>query len=150
MPRSGNPAASPSESLVLESQFGVVPYRPEEVLTFAEGLFGYEKRKAFLLHRHPLYLPFMWLIDVADANLMFPIIQAADLSSDYHPEIPDAGPQEACYVIVAIGDETEGVTANLRAPLLISTAEKRGRQVILTDSNYPLRFHLVQQKKAGE
>lgn len=136
--------ANASGKQVLESQFGPVEYVPSELITFPEGLFGYEDLHAFLLYDYPLYRPFGWLISIDNSELMFPVAPVDQVLTGYDPNVPGRSEDDLLFVIITIGKE-DGVTANLRAPMLISKTGRSGRQVILTDSNYPLRHPMMPQ-----
>jgi len=138
-----------TDQQVLESQFGPVAYAPSELITFAEGLFGYEDQRAFLLYDHPQYRPFGWLISVENPDLMFPLGPVDQVLTGYEPKVPGRNEDDLLFVIVTIGKEEGGVTANLRAPVLISKNSRSGRQVILTDSHYPLRHPMMPQGEGG-
>ncbi|MCB6413445.1 flagellar assembly protein FliW, partial [Dorea formicigenerans] len=44
------------------------------------------------------------------------------------------------YVLLTVPDgDVAGTTANLRAPLVVNPAERRARQVVLSDPAHPVR-----------
>jgi flagellar assembly factor FliW len=52
------------------------------------------------------------------------------------------------YAVAAIPDNPEEATVNLMAPIVINEKVRKGKQVILLDTNYSLKHPLL--KKAGD
>ena len=52
------------------------------------------------------------------------------------------------YSIITIGAKPEEVTANLRAPLIINKKEKMGKQCILAEDTYSLKYPVLKNDKA--
>ncbi len=128
---------------VLDCAFGSVQYTDGEVYNFPDGLYGFEKLKKFVLWSEQKFYPFRWLISLDDPDMSFPVIDPMMVMPDYAPNVRDYTNYEEKLVIVAIGNPDEPVTANLRAPVLMSAKRRCGKQIILTDANYPLRYQLV-------
>lgn len=111
-------------------------YDESEIVSFGEGLIGLpEMRRAALI---PLadYEPFFWLASLDDEKNRFIVVEPQRIFSDYQPEIPN--PTTTILTIVRISSEWEKTTVNLRAPIFIDEETKRGKQFVLTDSNYEL------------
>ncbi len=139
-----NPCVSDIEGgAKLECPFGTIEYTEEDILCFDEGLFGYEDLSKYIVWNHPDYQPFQWLICLEKPDLMFPVIDPNKIVTDYDPRINHQETWDTLLTIVSIGQTKEAVTANLRAPIIIQKAHKKARQVILTDSQYPLRYQVI-------
>lgn len=111
-------------------------YDESEIVSFGEGLIGLpEMRRAALI---PLadYEPFFWLVSLDDEKNRFIVVEPQRIFGDYQPEIPN--PTTTILTIVKISSEWEKTTVNLRAPIFIDEETKRGKQFVLTDSNYEL------------
>lgn len=130
-------------SRILECQFGQIAYADEDTLTFSEGLFGFSQYHRFLLWDDSQYVPFRWLISLDNPHLVFPVIDPRIACPDYDPKINSGEKWDSLLAVVTIGDSKESVTMNLRAPILVDDTSRSGKQVILTDTEYPLRYHVI-------
>ena len=128
---------------VIDCQLGRIEFSEEEIILFPEGIYGYEQDKQYLIVRDKRFFPFQWLVSVCNPQLMFPVIDPLKIISNYDPPIKNQHDLNSKLVIVTIGENIESVTANLRAPLLISFKNGKGKQVILTDTQYPLRHQVT-------
>jgi flagellar assembly factor FliW len=125
-----------------------VPVPDTAVLTFPEGLPGFEDHHAFALIEDQTLEPFHWLQSLADPNVGFLVIEPAALVPDYAFDLPDpdvrlleldgTNPPRVLCILTVPGD-VQAMTANLQAPLVINPRRQLGKQVILTDEGYPLR-----------
>jgi flagellar assembly factor FliW len=136
--------------------FGQVDYEPEDVLSFPDGLFGFEDEKEFLL------LPFagsgeslLCLQSVQTAALAFVVINPFSLCSDYEPELQkeelkalgvtrshDLG----YYTLCAVKNPVSESTVNLQCPVAVNPHTRCARQVILENGRYQMRHPLAQFK----
>jgi flagellar assembly factor FliW len=137
----------------LESRrFGTVRVTEEAVVRFPEGLPGFEELREFLLLSPPELEPVQFLVSCGDPEISFPILPASLCLEGYAPElesstlqaleVPEAS-APAMYAILTFHHECDRVTANLRAPVLINSSARLGRQVTLMDSTHSLRHVLV-------
>ena len=137
----------------LESRrFGTLEVTEEAVVRFPDGLPGFEELREFLLLSPPELDPVQFLVSCADPEISFPILAARLCLDGYAPELDRSDMQAlgvsepaalAIYTILTFHPESERVTANLRAPLLINPSARIGRQVTLPDSTHSLRHALV-------
>ena len=132
--------------------FGTVEVPPDEVITFPNGLFGFEEERSFLL------LPFagsdgnmLCLQSVKTPGLAFIAMNPFSLKPDYAPvlaaealELMDVQHSEdlCYYVMCVVRDPVGASTLNLRCPVVINPDLHRGMQVILDDDSYEMRHRL--------
>lgn len=125
---------------------------PEEkekiVLRFEDGIYGFEDVKDFILLETGGKV--IWSLRAADSD--FPSLTVVDpfvVMRDYHPVLTDAerkslgGPAdgELCFLAVAvIRKKLEESSVNLKSPIVINTRTKQARQIILENSDYPVRY----------
>ena len=126
----------------LTSRLGDIEYSDGDLLVFKDGLYGFETYKEYVLWDDERYRPFKWLVCVDNPDIVFTIIRAEEIVSDYHPRINGADSYTYTVFIITIGKDIESVTANLRAPVLISEEKGKAKQEILTDTNYPLHYKI--------
>jgi flagellar assembly factor FliW len=130
--------------------YGVVNCLQEDIIDFPSGLPGFEECKAFVLFQ-PKESIFACLQSVDDPGLAFVVISPYALCTDYSINLPAEdtkalqlqSPSDALVLaIVCIREKMEDSSANLQAPVVIHKTCGLGRQVILPESGYPVRFPL--------
>lgn len=143
------------------NRFGTIEVADDDVVTFPDGVPGFRGRRQMVLlgagqlpgaidfdGHHSLF----WLHDVHDPDLAFLTIVPWSAYPDYDIDIPpdevdDADPDDLCILaIVTVRRENGGVrlTSNLLAPVVIDTARRVGRQVILHDATWPVHAPLAE------
>lgn len=121
--------------------FGEIEYEAAEVITFPNGMFGFEEEHQFLL------LPFeggggnlLCLQSTATPALAFVVMDAFSLMPDYAPVLQKAelkafGVDDAgalgFYVLCAVKNPVSASTVNLRCPLVIHPETREARQIIM-------------------
>ena len=143
------------------SRFGTIEVADDEIVSFPDGLPGFDGPRRMVLlgagqmpggadlgDHHTLF----WLHDADDADLAFltivPWSAYPEYDIDVDPaEVGGADADDLCVLaIVTVRREDERVrlTSNLLAPIVIDTAARVGRQVILDDANWPLHAPLAE------
>lgn len=134
--------------------FGTVDYEEEDILTFPQGLFGFEEERRFLL------LPFegssgtlLCLQSAALPALAFTAMDPFSLLPSYAPalqpqELASLGVSESqelgFYVLCVVKNPVSDSTVNLKCPIAINPATRVARQVILETDRYDMRHPLAQ------
>ncbi|MBL7973949.1 MAG: flagellar assembly protein FliW [Candidatus Kapabacteria bacterium] len=116
-------------------QFGDIPVEPRHIFTFADGLLGFEDYKDFVLIKDEDSAPIRWLISLDDPNLGFPVIAPVYIDPNYVAgrEYTDT----SVYVtLVIITLANTGMTANMKAPVVLNIEQQTGKQVILSSDKY--------------
>lgn len=143
------------------SRFGTIEVPDDDVVSFPDGMPGFRGPRRMVLlgagqmpgveetfDHHTLF----WLHDADDPDLAFLTIVPWSAYPDYDievdpAELQDADPDELCILaVVTVRRENGGVrlTSNLLAPIVIDTARRVGRQVILDDVTWPIHAPLVE------
>ena len=129
----------------------------EEVLTFSNGIPGFEREKKFVLLTFPDNNVFYALQSVSTPDLSFVVADPFSFFIDYNVKIDDATidalsieteEDVTLLTILTVRDPFEETTANLQAPIVINKITHSGRQVILTGTPYETRHNLFQAKEA--
>lgn len=134
--------------------FGEIECRPEDMLHFPDGLFGFEEEKEFFL------LPFegsegslLCFQSVATPGLAFVAMNPFSLKPDYAPvltpgELKAMGverSEELCfYALCVVRSPVADSTVNLRCPVAINEHTRRAVQVILEEGGYHMH-HLLSE-----
>lgn len=129
----------------------------EDIITFSNGIPGFENEKKFVLLAFPDNNVFYALQSVTTSDLSFVVTDPFSFFLDYNIKIDDAN-IDALVIqkeedvtllnILTVRDPFEETTANLQAPLIINKKTHSGRQVILTGTPYETRHNLFQTKEA--
>jgi len=124
-------------------RFGLkeVPVDPETVFTFAEGLAGFEQCKRFKFFHEEGKPTVFWLQSLEQADILFPIVAPNMLDIEYQIELSDAdcalldldNVADAAIVVIVYRNETSGIAANTRSPLILNLKSRKGMQKILQD-----------------
>lgn len=137
---------------ITTSRFGVLDALDDQVVEIDGGLLGFPDASRYVRVEIPDAEGWLWLQSVDDPDLAFLAIDAFLFFPGYDLELPEAD-VEAIELEVSTDAEVlalvtvrraddgamEGITANLLGPLVINNRTKRGRQVVLSDSQYSTR-----------
>jgi flagellar assembly factor FliW len=146
------------------TRFGTIEIDDDELVVFDDGLPGFRGRRTMVLlgggempggeaggdaggGHHSLF----WLQDVSDPELAFmtivPWAAYPEYDIDIDPsEVDGAQVDDLCVLnIVTVRREDGGVrlTSNLLAPVVINTASRKGKQVILQNQDWPVQAPLA-------
>ncbi len=136
--------------------FGEVDIEDELILSFEEGIFGFEDNKSFVIvyNNKTEASPFCWLQSTDDSAVCLPLIDPLAFFPEYNPEIP--GDRVAkigelkeedlkLFTVVVVPEEIKRMTTNLMAPILVNVKTKKGLQVVVADEEYEIRHNLYEQ-----
>lgn len=136
------------------SRFGKIEICEDEIVIFEEGLLGFGDYHQYIILNADDGSPFRWLQCVDDGNLAFVIIEPLSFMFEYDIEISDAdakfiGLERAedavLYVIVSIPANPSDMTANLQGPVVINAANRKGRQVISSNSRHSVKVRILDE-----
>ena len=134
------------------SNFGNLSIEKENIITFEQGLLGFEELKQFAIIAVEECLPFEWLVSLEDPMVAFPILNPTFFFSDYKPSLSKDDlvllnikkeKDVEMFCIVTLGKKPEDVTLNLKGPILINMKNKMGKQVVITEDYYSLNQQLI-------
>ena len=132
-------------------------FSPDDVITFSEGIPGFEQHTRFVIVPMPQCEPFSWLACVDGAHLRFAIINPLIFIPDYSPKISkgllsgletDDLQDLVLYAIVTIGENPMESTVNLSGPVIINKAAKRGKQLLIDDDRYSIQDPIIRKKSS--
>lgn len=132
--------------------FGVIEIKDDKVITFNEGLPGFEELKKFGIIENEENSPLKHLQSLEDGNICFVIVDPYIFKKDYAPIINESyfeklgGGEDsdfAIYSTVCLKTPLEESTLNLAGPLLIHVDNKLGIQVIAEEKMYRTKHKLI-------
>lgn len=146
--------------LLHTTNFGDIEINDENIISFEEGLPGFESLNRFIIiNNEGDNSPFSWLQSVENGDLAFVIMNPLVFLKDYTVTIDDfmvnsleiEKPEDVMiYSVVVIPEEVSEISANLKAPIIINTKNKKGKQVILDNSEYHVRHYIMEElRKQG-
>ncbi len=118
---------------------------PNAALTFPRGLLGFEECRQFCLVRNPEWEPFAKLESTDQKRLSFvvapPRVFLPEFTVRIDPlEVTELGinheSEAELWAIVTIPDDPRQMSANLQGPIVINRANGKGKQVVLTRTQY--------------
>ncbi len=139
--------------------FGVIEYDADDILSFPNGLYGFDDEREFLL------IPFegsegslLCLQSRKTSALAFILMDPFALQPDYTPvlqraELSALGVKtsgDLCYYVMCVVKQPVGdSTVNLKCPVAINPDTRVCVQVILDSEEYQMR-HLLSSLKNGK
>ena len=141
--------------------FGEVDYRPEDIITFENGMFGFEDKKDYILINFEADKDVMVnLQSIDDENVSFVLMNPFYLQEDYEAglleseirslEIQKDTKGVLYYVVCVVKEEIKDSTVNLRSPIVINPEAQKGIQIILDNSKYNFKHPLADFSVGGK
>lgn len=140
------------------TRFGALSVDETRVVTFPEGLPGFEACRRFTLVPHPAPAgeadgPFQWFQSIDDGALAFLAMDPRCVFAHYKPHLAPTELQcialDCCdsghlYSLLTVpqGDPC-GITANLLAPVVVNPETRVAKQFILASDEYGVRHRLL-------
>jgi flagellar assembly factor FliW len=134
--------------VIKTSRFGLVELKSEDVLTFNEGLLGFQDLRQFVLLDDPNDDIFAWLQSCELPSIAFPVLEPELFGHKYNVNFNrtdleslkmQAGETPAFLSIITIPDDPTQMTANIKAPIVINLAQKIARQCVLQDNHLAIK-----------
>ncbi|MEX2459808.1 MAG: flagellar assembly protein FliW [Paenibacillaceae bacterium] len=137
--------------IVNTASFGILEIDPQDVYTFPHGIPGFEGNMKYIIVQPDPSMPFCYFQSVEESSLTLLVCNPFLFFLEYDFQLSDANQQElnitdavevAVWSVVTIDKDKNGATMNLLAPIVVNVQEKRGKQVILHDSNYSIKHKM--------
>jgi flagellar assembly factor FliW len=139
--------------------FGEVDISDDKIIVFERGLMGFEECKNFTLlydiekEERPAI---SWLQSLDEPSLALPVVNPLVVKPDYNPTVEDELLQHlgelndenlVILLTVTVPQDIKGMTANLKAPLIINSDTKKGVQLIVENSDYEVKYNVYDALK---
>jgi flagellar assembly factor FliW len=145
--------------IVLTSRFGSVEVDHDRVITFARGILGFPKFKAYVLIQPDGGddATFYWLQSIEAPDLAFvvtdPLLFVPDyqipLREETRHELGLHGDLTEANVLVIVNKVGDTLTANLQGPLVIHAVTRVAAQVVISEKKYQTRHPIMQLPRAA-
>lgn len=136
---------------IMTRDFGRLEIDQSDIIKFSSGLPGFSDLKEFILLPLAKESPFIIMQSIKNSDVAFVTIEPGDLIQNYEFEINDKTEKNLkidnldnllVLNIITLKDKIKNSTANLSAPIVINLEEKLGKQVILDDQRYQVRYQI--------
>ncbi|MCS7459950.1 flagellar assembly protein FliW [Paenibacillus doosanensis] len=136
---------------------GQIGYEEEDIVTFANGIPGFEGCRQYIVIRQDAEEPIAYLQSVEEARLHFLMIDPFYVCKKYEFKLEEAdlaeleiGSEEQVQVwsIVTAHEDVQETTLNLLAPIIINQYTRKGKQIILHSSPYRTKHKLSEMMAA--
>ncbi len=141
---------------VKTTRFGELEVNPNDIVTFAEGLLGFENLKKYFVVDPGDSTLILWLQSTEDEKVAFPIIEPKIFKPDYIAKLLpadlngldlDSLQTAKLYSILTIPANVTEMSANLKAPVVINSNKKVGKQIVLQDSKLSVKHEMYKELK---
>ncbi|MBF9014821.1 MULTISPECIES: flagellar assembly protein FliW [unclassified Oceanispirochaeta] len=140
---------------IITKAYGEVEIDERQIITFPNGLFGFETLHDFAL-LDATQQPFYWLQSIDVDQVAFVLIKPSIFRPDYTPAVmkselealslKDSSEENALvFSIVTFLDDNQNMTANLQGPVIVNRHARVGRQCISTDPRWETRHNIAEE-----
>ncbi len=133
-------------------RLGEIEVSEDKLITMQRPVLGFEKYKKYCLVEVEELKPFLWLQSTEEPTLSFLVVNPRLFMAEYKIEInskeiaelkiDDVNSVET-YVVVTLAERPEDITANMQGPLLINTENNCGKQLVLVNTDYKVKYHFM-------
>ena len=136
---------------IMTRDFGKVNIDENKIIQFPEGIPGFKEEDEFVLLPLDEDSLFVIMQSIKTPELAFITLEPRNIIKDYEFIISektenlleiDSIRDIILLNIVTIKEKVENMTINLAAPLVININKNLGKQVILDDNKYPVKYKL--------
>lgn len=140
--------------------FGEIELDESKIMTFENGILGFEDSKRFTLlfdNEEGERPDISWLQSLDEPSLAIPLISPFIVLPDFNPEVEDellrplgelSEDNIVVLVSITVPADPERISANLRAPFIINSDTRKGIQVIVENADYEVKYYFYEQLKA--
>lgn len=139
--------------LLNTTRFGSIEIDDQSVITFTQPILGFQDQRRFVLLPGPENSPLKWLQSTESGELAFIVMDPRAVVPDYEVRVGALELAELAvndvseldiYTLVVVPQDPSLIRTNLKAPILINTRHRLGKQTILERSKYPIQYFLAQ------
>lgn len=139
---------------VATKYFGEIELDESKVITFDNGLFGFETYKSFALlydsasEERPTI---QWLQSLDEVTLALPVMIPTIVMPEFNPIIEDGVLENigewsedtvSVLVTVTVPSDMKQMTTNMKAPIIINTETMKGCQVVAENPDYEIKYKI--------
>ena len=140
--------------LIKTRYFGEIDVDNTKIITFEDGLIGFENLKQFTLiynNESESSGTITWLQSLDEPLVAFPALSPFYVMTDYNPIVEDevldslgqlTEENTAIFLTLTVPSDITKMTTNLKAPIIINVDTKKGCQVIAENPDYVVKYNI--------
>jgi len=138
--------------VIYTTRFGDIEIDDNTIIDFPTGILGFPKYRQYVLLDVDENSPLKWLQSLEEPSLAFVVTNPNLFMSDYsidatRKDLTDIQVENAedviILVLVTIPKDPSLITANLKGPVLVNTKNNKGKQLIIDNPEYSIKFSLI-------
>lgn len=127
---------------------GTIVYEADEIINFEKGIPGFQDLKKFVFKEIGEDSPFTILQSIEDKEIGFIVISPFLVYENYEINLNEeitknlkisSSNEVLLYSIVTLSSNTNEITANLKAPIVINLNTKKAEQYIIDKDTYKIK-----------
>lgn len=125
---------------------GDISYKEDDIITFEKGILGFEGLTKFILFEYKENPVFSVLHSIEDKNIGLFVINPFDFFKEYEINLKNdtigdlsIEGESDVRIINTITLNKDGITTNLKAPIILNIKNKFGQQIILDREDYKIK-----------
>ncbi len=130
------------------TRFGRLDILPEDILHFPQGVYGFEHCRKWVILGDAVNPALAWMQCVSDPEVAFAVLSPRRFVPDYQVRVTSSelaplqlGSSADAQALVIVGQYGNGLTLNLKAPIVINLEKRLGRQVV-NSVDEPLQYEV--------
>lgn len=136
---------------------GTVEVEEEQLITFEHGIPAFEDETTFMVHPFEEGTPFFVLQSVQTVEIAFILVNPFEFVQNYKVKLSDSTlkaldikkqEEVATYVMLTVKEPFVETTANLQGPVIINVTNNKGKQILLSESNYTTKHTIFKETVA--
>lgn len=142
---------------VYTSRFGNINVPEDSLYVFPSGLLGFPSENKFAIISENDG-PFKWMQSITKPELAFVVCDPLLFKADYLVKVPKSElldidvedvNKAVILVILVIRENPEDITANLLGPLVFNSANRKAKQMVLSDSDFTTKYKILSGRLAA-
>jgi flagellar assembly factor FliW len=135
------------------TRFGTIQVEEDRVFELISPLLGFEKLHKFVIIDHAPDSPFKWLQSTEEPHVAFIVTNPVNFGIEYEFTVPeedtkkldlsDAGDALVLTIVYIPQGAPHLMTANLAGPIIVNLNNRKGMQLVLSDSRFTTKHRLL-------
>jgi flagellar assembly factor FliW len=137
---------------VTTRDFGIIQIQDDSVYSFPQGVYGFEDVGSFAVFMHEEDgVSFVYLQAVHSPHPCFLVFSPWDMAPEYKPRVSEEdlrffgvdSEKDLIFLVIATvpADDVRKLSINIKSPVVLNPMNMLGRQVILLNEDYSVRYH---------
>ncbi len=141
---------------VKTTRFDEIVVEECDIISFQEGIFGFEHLKKYFIVDPGDNTLVLWLQSIDDCAVAFPIIEPKIFHPNYTLKLLpselsslnlESVNNAKIFCILTIPEDVTEMSANLKAPLVVNHESKAGKQIVLQDNKLSVKYSMYKELK---